>query len=52
MTLQLGSQHAYQLTLCQILLIHYIRGGKSVCYHGPHELYVIAGGPKNHLILS
>jgi len=25
MTLQHGSQHAYQLTWCQILLIHYTR---------------------------
>jgi len=45
-------QHAYQLIWCQILLIHYIRGGKPIYYHRLHELYIIAGGPQNHFILS
>jgi len=52
MTLQHGSQHAYQPTWCPMLLIHFTRGGKPIYYHGPHELYIIAGGPQNHLILS
>jgi len=49
MKLQHGSQHAYQLTWCQILLIHYTTA-TQMADRGPNpDLWVATAGPRQPL---
>jgi len=49
MKLQHGPQHAYQLTWCQILLIHYTRATK-MADRGPNpDLWMATAGPRQPL---
>ena len=49
MKLQHGSQHAYQLTWCQILLIHYTRA-TQMANRGPNpDLRMATAGPRQPL---
>jgi len=49
MKLQHGSQHAYQLTWCQILLIHYTRA-TEMADRGPNpDLWMATAGPHQPL---
>jgi len=49
MKLQHGSQHAYQLTWCQILLIHYTRA-IQMADRGPNpDLWMATAGPRQPL---
>ena len=47
MKLQHGSQHAYQRTWCQILLIHYTRA-TQMADRGPNpDLWMATAGPRH-----
>jgi len=49
MKLQHGSQHAYQLTWCQILLIHYTKATQMATRCPNPELWMATGGPRQPL---